>query len=398
MITRVLAVAAALVVTAAPHSSASPAPAPVECTWLAGDLHVHTTYSHDSYGGPGDDNTGHDEFYTFGWSVAEQGAIASSRGLDYLAITDHNDTRSATDPGYGSNGLIWVPGYENSLAGHAQMLGTTTVLDNGAGTLADVERVAEQLRSTGGVFQINHPSDGEWESAYGFSFVPDTIEAWNIGAWYYQHPLPATNDHELALDFWDRFLDAGHRVGATGGSDNHWRTVTPAAGVGQPTTWTCAVEPTTQGVLDALDAGRTTISHQPPAYGGAFAELRADGDGNGTYEAGIGEVVKKGSAILVRVNDAAGAIVRLVGDGGRVLHEQRVTSPSFSTEYEAPRKITWLRAEVFYEDAAEARNQLDPACEGLDQVVNELGQPPTTYCQNRLAVVALTSPIYLGKR
>lgn len=24
--------------------------------WIAGDLHVHTTYSHDRWGGPGDDS------------------------------------------------------------------------------------------------------------------------------------------------------------------------------------------------------------------------------------------------------------------------------------------------------------------------------------------------------
>ena len=59
---------------------------------------MHTTYSHDSYGGPADDNTGPEEFYTLGWSVEEQFTHASTRGLDYLAITDHNDIRSQADP------------------------------------------------------------------------------------------------------------------------------------------------------------------------------------------------------------------------------------------------------------------------------------------------------------
>src|SRR6266550_9285638 len=77
--------------------------------WVAGDLHVHTTYSHDSYGGPGDDNTGPDEAYTLGHSVTSQFAIAASRGLQYLAITDHNDIRSQSDPGFGSCGVIPVP-------------------------------------------------------------------------------------------------------------------------------------------------------------------------------------------------------------------------------------------------------------------------------------------------
>ena len=46
------------------------APAPASAgEWLAGDLHVHTTYSHDSYGGPSDDNTGPEEAYILGWPV-----------------------------------------------------------------------------------------------------------------------------------------------------------------------------------------------------------------------------------------------------------------------------------------------------------------------------------------
>ena len=71
-------------------------PPPAE--WLAGDLHVHTCYSHDAYCGPDDDNTGPEEAYTLSGSVDERFREASLRGLDYLAITDHNDTRSADRP------------------------------------------------------------------------------------------------------------------------------------------------------------------------------------------------------------------------------------------------------------------------------------------------------------
>src|SRR5258705_5770695 len=88
--------------------------------WLAGDFHCHTVFSHDVYGGPSDDNTGLDEAYTLGHTPGEQIATAELRGLDFLAITDHNDVRSAYQPGYRSDRLLLVPGYEHSLwGGHA---------------------------------------------------------------------------------------------------------------------------------------------------------------------------------------------------------------------------------------------------------------------------------------
>ena len=71
---RVPILAALGLLALAPAAAAEP---PLQ--WVAGDLHVHTTYSHDSYGGPGDDNTGPDEAYTLGHSVASQFALGRAR-------------------------------------------------------------------------------------------------------------------------------------------------------------------------------------------------------------------------------------------------------------------------------------------------------------------------------
>src|SRR3954451_16693868 len=121
----------ALLTVVAPRRAAAPASAAPAGQWLAGDLHVHTCFSHDVWCGPDDDNTSQEDFYTYGRTVEQTFAIAKSRGLDYLAITDHNDVRSQSAPGFGGFGVLGIPAYENSLEGHAQMLGATHVYDNG---------------------------------------------------------------------------------------------------------------------------------------------------------------------------------------------------------------------------------------------------------------------------
>jgi hypothetical protein len=372
-------VAALLLAWAAPASAEE---------WLAGDLHVHTTYSHDSYGGPGDDNTGPEEAYTLGFPVAGQFALAASRGLDFLAITDHDDVRSQADPGFGSSGVIGLPGYENSLQGHAQMLGATRLYDSGDESAAAVNAMAAQLRSDGGVFQVNHPAsestafpdDIDW--SYGHEVRPDTVEVWNIGPRAYQPPGPSANSNDDAIRWWQGWLDRGERVAATGGSDSHWVSVSALAGVGQPTTWVLAAERSQAAILAALRAGRTTISAQPPALGGTRVFL----EGGPGWRATVGDAVRARSHLRVRVHNGTGALLRVVVSGGREpFAAVPITASSWEHRFRLPSDARWAYAEVLDFDAAEARRS------GCDPLAGSV----TTLCRNSLSVRAMTSAIHV---
>src|SRR4051812_4701309 len=305
----VVTLACAVAMLALPSSAAAG-------RWVAGDLHVHTTYSHDSYGGPSDDNTGPEDAYTLGHTVTDDFAIARTRGLDFLAISDHNDVRSQSDPGFGTSGVLGLPTYENSLDGHAQMLGATHLFDNGDKSTPAVLALENALHAEGGLLQANHPNDPRW--GYGYDVPVDTVEIWNL-PWYYQPPLPSSSNNTWALHYWEGWLDRGAHVAATGGSDSHWVSTTAAQWPGQPTTWIYVRRLTVKGVLDGLRAGHTTIASQPPAYAGPRVFLEADRDGDGHFESIVGDTVRlrRATRFRVRVRNAPGSHVRIVTDGGR---------------------------------------------------------------------------------
>ena len=389
----VVALAASLTVGATPAVAEGPetSSAPLQGEWLAGDFHVHTCFSHDVYCGPGDDNTGLDELYTLGSNTQMQFCSAAARGLDFLTVTDHNDVRSQSDPGFGACGVTGVPGYENSLRGHAQMLGAQVVYDNGDLSTQAVQDLAARLRADGGAFQANHPAEGsvdfphdeDWK--YGYDVLPDSVEVWNISR-LWQPPAPSGSSNDDAIRYWEGWLDRGARVAATGGSDNHWLGTQGVQGVGQPTTWVFATEDSWQGVIEAVRAGRTFISDQPPSLGGPRLYLEADGDRDGSYEAMVGDAVAPGSPLRVRVVGAAGSFLRLVSNGGKELSDPvLVTGSDFEHRFQAPATSTWMRAEIFEPDAAAERAA---ACDG------SLGGE-TTYCRNHLLVRAMTSALYL---
>lgn len=400
--------------------------------WVAGDLHVHTIWGHDTCITPltrwDEKSTDHsltrtaicDEPWTLGYTPAERIADSEIRGLDFLAITDHNNVLSQTDPGVLSytGTLILVPAYENSLAGHVQMLGATSCYDNlgptGAlincssyvtdRTAAGMNTLAASLRGKNGAFQINHPSDHDWETTYdpnwsaagSFSVVPDTIEVWNIGAWAWQPPMPASNDNDFSLDYWDGFLRAGHRVAATGGSDSHWRLTGSNQGVGEPTTWVWVTERSKAGVIQGIRAGRTTISHEPPSRGGTRIFLEAEDSGDGSYDAMVGDTISQSATLRVRVVGAApGSILRIVTANG-VIEEPHIGLDHVLPASRLGPNPRYVRAEIRLPDVREERVAHCTAI--LSEIEEHSGQapPPTTYCINRLAVQALTSPIYIS--
>lgn len=341
----------------------------------------------------------------WGFSPGERLADAESRGLDFVALTDHNNVIGQTDPSFTSYAgpVLRLPAYENSQPGHVQMLGARSCYGNGgeiAGSLVECNAavadqsaagetaLADGLRADGGVFQVNHPSDHGWSSRYGRSVVPDTMEVWNIGGWWFQHPLPASNDNDASLDYYDSFLRDGAQIGATGGSDSHWRSTNPFQGVGEPTTWVWVTERTVQGVLDGLKAHRTTVSMEPPARSGPRAFLEADAQHNGRFEAMVGDTVRPGATFRVRTqNVVPGSILRIVTDMGAT--ETTLTGDSYV--FTSPARV-FVRVEVRFPDAQEPRTT---ACDPVARQLEQHFGGEFTFCRNRLVMEALTSPIYV---
>jgi len=415
-----VAVAVATPVLAAPGSGGTAnGPKPPTGFWVAGDLHVHTIYGHDTCITPTSawDPSSPDraartscaDAYTIGFTPAQRLAEAQQRGLSFVALTDHNNVVNQTDPDVlafeaANSGFVVVPGYENSQPGHVQMLGARSCYGN-AGALpgttiecdqkvadksaAGEQELADWLRADGGVFQINHPSDMNWLSHYGWSVVPDNVEVWNIGPWAFQHPFPSSNDNDFSLQWYDEFLHRGEQVGVTGGSDSHWVTTDSVQGVGDPTTWVFVRTLSVQGVLDGLRQHHTFVSALPPAEQGPQLFLEADRNGDGVYEAIAGSETAPRATFRVRtVGALPGSVVRIVTDSGQVeLPLGAASTLTFRPGVAGiPAAGKFVRAELLESDG---KAQRQSTC---DPVVGS----QTTLCHNDLAMEALSSPLFIG--
>ncbi len=229
--------------------------------WLRGDLHCHTRFS------DGDS-----------WP-ADMLANAVSRGLDFLGVTDHNQTGHQREYAQvqGEHLPILLPGVEvTTYAGHWNAWGTDTWWEFRVPTEAATSRAMQAAAASGALVSVNHPKPfgppWEYPSAVGYH----AIEVWN-GDWQRQN--------DVSLSWWEQQLRAGRRIVALGGSDTHDLKAIDAdprhgRHLGQPTTWVDAGDDRSPaGVLIALRAGRAFISRDvdgPQLY---FAR-QADGSFN----------------------------------------------------------------------------------------------------------------------
>ncbi len=271
--------------------------------WYAGDFHVHSRES-------GDARPSLDELATF----------ASSRGLDFIAISDHNTLThleffADVQPRHPS--LLLIPNIEfTTYAGHANAIGAHTWVDHKLGQPGvTISAAAEAFAAQGALLSINHPMLELGDVCIGCAWkheIPATLAAVEVATsgldkagQFFTGP---------AIQYWEDVCATGLHVAAIGGSDDHRAGVDLGSfdsPVGDPTTLVYAESLSVPAVLAGVAAGRTVVKLQGP--GDPMVELSSGtampGD---TVTAEIGTVVE----ISARVTSApAGASVRFVHNG-----------------------------------------------------------------------------------
>ena len=253
---------------------ATPPAASTSPGWYSGGLHLHTTHSDGSIGPA---------------AVAE---AARAAGLDFIVITDHNNTTHTREtmpaaPLHIVGEEVTTPG------GHASVWGLPEgawidfrVSPKDPGAAGAINELVAQAHRAGGLFSINHPF-GEcgacsWEQAIPTSL--DGLEIWN----------GEKGPQDRAIAVWDRLLREGRRVTAVGASDWH-RMPSP---IGAAAVRVFASQLTGPAILEGIRQHRVIVMRDaltpPPA-------VRAR---CGAQDAGVGDSLTcaAGEELAVRVS------------------------------------------------------------------------------------------------
>jgi len=317
--------------------------------WYRGDLHMHTAHSD----GQCPSQTGKMVPCPLFFTVD----AAARRGLDFIAITDHNassqyDAMRELQPYFDK--VLLIPGREiTTFQGHINFLGSTDFIDfrlDGS-TVPDMNTLLRSAARVGAITSINHPLAPSGEICLGCGWKPSIpvdmhlltgVEAVNGGS-----QRSGLSD----LPFWDKELNRGCRLTGIGGSDNH-RPLQPldqTGSIGNPTTVVDATELSTPAILDGIRAGHVFIDVS--GTHDRLLDVRARA-GTGVVQAGDVLNVAQNEAVefTVRVTAAAGGILQWIEDGQDVTSARSTAiSTTDSTQtlpWTSDGRRHWIRAQV----------------------------------------------------
>lgn len=325
--------------------------APLRATegWYRGDLHLHDAHSDGSCRSQSGAKVPCPLFLT------AQAAVA--RGLDFIAITDHNTTSHANSirelqPYFDQ--LLLMPGREiTTFSGHANLFGSVAPLDFRVAGHRDWNAVLRDAQRLHAVVSINHPIRPSDERCMGCGWTPSpAADLRLLQAVEVVNGMDADTPYS-GIAFWHAQLDAGFRLTAIGGSDNHdaVQSLSGLGGgaVGQPTTVVYARELSTPAILEGLRSGNVFVDVQ--GSGERWMSMSAAA---GARTAAMGGEIVLGSGetarFELRIRQASGARVVLWLDGREValLANPIVdsTSQTLAFDWTGDGGSHWLRADV----------------------------------------------------
>jgi len=306
--------------------------------WYRGDFHAHTHASDGVY--PPDILAG----------------IAKAEGLDFIAITDHNTVAGLAELSDNLDFLV-IPGLEITFdKGHFNVFG----LDGWHDWMQDIcgdkikvsllhryESISElikEISAEGLMSSINHPCLHPWEWEFDDTDLRQIhfLELWNDLYW------PGNNTaNPAAVEMWNKWLNAGHRITAIGGSDYHYpprpEENKPGERLGMPTTYVYADGLSTKGILDGLRKRRAYVSKGPQF------DFKAEVNGK-TYQIGADLGVQSGviNFTITIPHQPKTINLQLVKNGAVIAEEQakgRDVSMQFRHKIDANSPV-WFRLDI----------------------------------------------------
>ncbi|TCM16152.1 hypothetical protein EDF56_108141 [Novosphingobium sp. PhB165] len=319
--------------------------------WYRGDLHMHT--------GNSDGKCSAQSGKRVPCPVYRTLEAAAARGLDFIAVTDHNTTAQydalrELQPAFDQ--LLLVPGREiTTFYGHANVFGITGPLDwrMTAPSWAEARKWIEAANRAGGIVSLNHAGSPSGENCMGCGWrVPDVppsaigaVEVVNGGTMA-ETGRPDSPNQGIGL--WDRLLATGAHVTGIGGSDNH--DAPPADKlpnpVGTPTTVVYMNELSVPAFLAGIRSGRVFIDID--GTGGRMLDLAASAQGKTVHMGGTLEVAAGGDVSLTpQVEGVAQGTLALLVDGVAAPDlTRRIDGTDGAMTWRSDGKRHWIRAEV----------------------------------------------------